>query len=234
MNLTALSLLILSCTFTSAQQIEVSAHRKPYTKDATVGYVSTPDEAKFVEKKPDSDVGGGQTFYCSSEAGSLLGKRDKLISWFGIVRILPTKEGDTFLVEHKHYDGMNDYHIQLASLFGLGDFKVAAKDTKGAIKPLSLVRVIGTVVDEAGGIPTVKADYIRVWHLGDFAFMDYGVDATNERWKKLRKVVGMIYTPTPDDAYYESLLGKLPAGDKGGAQGASGCDKPAKSTDSSR
>ena len=90
----------------------------------------------------------------------------------------------------------------------MGDFRVYALDPTVAMKPLSLVIVIGTVVSEAGGVPTVKADYIRVWHLGDFAFKDYGADATNERWKKLRQKTNQIYSSEPDAAYYERLLGK--------------------------
>jgi len=221
MKLAALSLLLLIGTFAGAQQIEVSAHRKQYTRDATVAYVPTPDESKFDAKKPDSDTGGDQGFD-ANKPGSLLGKSGKLISWFGIVRVPPTREGDTFPVEHKHFDGLNDFHMQLASLYGVGDFKVTAKDPNGAMKRLSLVRVIGTVVGEADGIPTVKADYIRVWQLGDFAFMDYGADATNERWKKLRRKVDLIYSPEPDAAYYESLLGKQPAEHREGGQGADG------------
>lgn len=202
--------LILSLGTTGAQQIEVSEHRKPYTRDATVGYVSTKSEAKFDAKKPDGDV-GGEAGFDAKKPGSLLGKRGKLVSWFGIVRSLPAKPGEEpVIIEHKYYDGLNDFHQQLVSLYGVGDFQVYALDPAVAMKPLSLVRVIGTVVDEKGGIPTVKADYIRVWHLGDFAFMDYGADATNERWKKLRQKVDLIYSSEPDAAYYEKLLGKLP------------------------
>jgi hypothetical protein len=198
---------LLSLGLASAQQIEVSAHRKPHTQDATVGYTSTAAEAKFDAKKPDGDVGGDSGFD-AKKPGSLLGKRGKLVSWFGIVRELPAKAGDSFLIEHKHFDGLNDSHMQLASLYGVGDFRVAAIDTAGALKRLSLVRVIGTVTDEKDGLPTIKADYIRVWRLGDFAFMDYGADATNERWKKLRQKVDLIYSSEPDATYYEKLLGK--------------------------
>lgn len=201
------SLLALIPVFVWSQQIELSAHRKPHTQDATVGYKSTQDEAKYDAKKPDYDTGGDKGFD-AKKAGSLLGKTGKLVSWFGIVRELPSKAGEPFLIEHKHFDGLNDFHMQLASLFGVGDFKVAALDPKGDLKRLSLVRVIGTVTGESEGVPTVKADYIRVWNLGDFAFMDYGTDATNERWKKLRQKVPLIYTSEPDAAYYEKLLGK--------------------------
>jgi len=56
--------------------------------------------------------------------------------------------------------------------------------------------------------PTSPDKPIRVWHLGDYTFMDYGADATNERWKKLRQKVDLVYDPEPDAAYYERLLGK--------------------------
>ena len=207
MKLPIVIVLSLMSNIATAQQIEVSAHRKPHTKDATVGYTPTQDEAKFQSKKPDADI-GGDTGFDAKKAGTLLGKKGKLISWFAIVRELPAKDGGAFLLEHKHFDGLNDYHIQLASLFGVGDFKVMAKDTKGDLKRLSLVRVIGTVIDEKDGIPSVRADYIRVWHPGDFTFMDYGADATNERWKKLRQKTDLIYSPEPDAEYYEGLLGK--------------------------
>ncbi|CAN5693168.1 hypothetical protein BH11VER1_BH11VER1_15460 [soil metagenome] len=207
MKLIVFSLFLIFGGIANAQQIEVSPHRKPYTRDATVGYTSTESETKFDAKKADADVGGDSGFNAKTP-GSLLGKRGKLVSWFGIVRELPAKAGDSFLIEHKHFDGLNDYHIQLASLYGVGDFRVVAADTAGVVKRLSLVRVIGTVAEEAGGVPTMKADYIRVWHLGDFAFMDYGADSTNERWMKLRQKVDLIYDPEPNDAYYEMLLGK--------------------------
>ncbi|MEK7952317.1 hypothetical protein [Luteolibacter soli] len=207
MKFAVLSLSILGIASGLAQQIEVSPHHKPYTRDATVDYVATTEEAKFDSKKPDSDVGGDPDAD-AKKPGSLLGKTGKLISWFGIVRELPAKPSEPFLIEHKHYDGLNDDHIQLASLYGVGDFKVTASDPRGNLKRLSLVRVIGTVTGEKDKIPTVKADYIRVWHLGDFTFMDYGADATNEKWKKLRQKVDLIYSPQPDAKYYEKLLGK--------------------------
>jgi len=201
-----LALSMVLSAFASGQKIEVSPHRKPHTRDATVGYVSTADEAKFDAKKPDPDT--GDNGFSAKQPGSLVGHKGKLVSWFGIVRELPAKAGDTFLIEHKYYDGLNDDHIQLASLFGAGDFRLAATDAKSEIKRLSLVRVIGTVTGEQNGVPTIKPEYIRVWHLGDYTFMDYGVDATNERWKKLRQKVDLVYDPEPDASYYERLLGR--------------------------
>lgn len=187
------------------QQIEVSPQSRPHTQDATVGYEPTEVEAGFEAKNPDRGTGGN---FGAEKAGTLTGYNGKLISWFGIVRELPTKADGTFLVEHKYFDGLNDFHIQLASLYGAGDFRVVASDPKGVIKRLSLVRIIGTVFGEKDGVPTVKADYVRIWNLGDYTFMDYGVDASAERWKKLRQKMKLIYNPSPDAGYYEKLLGK--------------------------
>ncbi|WP_035603116.1 hypothetical protein [Haloferula sp. BvORR071] len=188
----------------SAQLIEPGPKRRPHTQDSTGGYEASPEEKKFEAKKPITTESG----FGSTKADSLLGVKGKLVSWFGIVRELPGKDGGTYLIEHKYFDGLNDDHIQLASLYGAGDFHVEAKDPRGEIKRLALVRVIGTVTEEKDKVPTVKADYIRVWKMGDYTFMDYGVDASNEKWKKLRKEMELIYDPDPDAAYYEKLLGK--------------------------
>ncbi|MCX6852809.1 MAG: hypothetical protein NTY98_28300 [Verrucomicrobia bacterium] len=199
------TLLMLAELSGYGQQIEISPKSRPHTQDATVGYEPTKVEEGFEAKNPDRGTGGS---FGAEKAGSLAGYQGKLVSWFGIVRELPSKEGGTYLIEHKYFDGLNDFHIQLASLYGAGDFRASAADPKGAIKRLCLVRIIGTVTEEKEGVPTVKADYVRVWNPGDYTFMDYGIDATTERWKKLRQKMKLIYDPTPDAAYYEKLLGK--------------------------
>jgi hypothetical protein len=193
----------LFCTC-HAQTIEAGPKRRPHTENATMDYAASPEEKKFDAKKPATTESG----FGSKEAPKLTGFQGKLVAWFGIVRELPARDGETFLIEHKYFDSLNDHDIQLASLFGAGDFRVTAKDTKKQIKRLALVRIIGTVSEEKDGAPTVKAEYIRVWNMGDYTFMDYGVDASNERWKKLRKPVELVYDPSPDAAYYENLLGK--------------------------
>ncbi len=111
----------------NAQQIEVSPHRKPLTRYATVRYTSTALEDTFDENKSDSDL-GSDTGFEAKKPGTLFGKRSKLISWFGIVRELPIKAGGPYLIEHKYFDGLNDEHIQLVSLYGTGDFQVIAAD----------------------------------------------------------------------------------------------------------
>lgn len=199
------AVILLVATAAHGQQIEVSPKSRPHTRDATVGYEPTKIEAGFDAKNPDR---GGYHGFGSTKAGTLLGYQGKLVSWFGIVREWPTKEGGTFLIEHKYFDGLNDFHIQLASLFGAGDFRTTATDPRGEMKRLCLVRIIGTVTEEKEGVPTVKADYVRVWNPGDYTFMDYGVDASNEHWKKLRQQMKLIYNPQPDAEYYEKLLGK--------------------------
>lgn len=202
-----LFLLLLVTGFANAQQIETSAPRKPHTQDATVGYEFTKREASFETQKPDYST-GGDTGFNATKPGSLLGRKGKLVAWFGIVREVSDKAGAPLLIEHKYYDGLNDAHMQLASLHGAGDFKLEATDPKSEIKRLSLIRVIGKVTGEMDGVPTVKAEYIRVWNLGDYAFMAYGADASNERWKKLRQEGASDYSSEPDAAYYEKLLGK--------------------------
>ncbi len=194
---------IVAC---AGQEIELSPKSKPHTLDATVGYKATAAEAKFDEKKSESPGSGDSK---DGKKPTLAGHKDKLVSWFGIVRELPSKEGEPYLIENKYFDGLNDYHIQLASLSGAGDFMAIAADPKKQIERHSLVRIIGKVVEEKDGKPTVKAEYIRVWHLGDYTFMDYGDDASNPRWVKLRKSSGIdAYEPSPDKAYYERLLGE--------------------------
>ncbi len=98
--------------------------------------------------------------------------------------------------------------MQLSSIFGAGDFRLTATDAKNQISRHCLIRVIGTVSAEKDGTPTLKADYVRVWRMGDYAFMDYGADASNARWKKLREGVTFYYSSEPDAKYYEKLLGK--------------------------
>lgn len=74
---------------------------------------------------------------------------------------------------------------------------------------LGLVRVYGKVSAGKDGLPVVAADYVRVWDWGLFTFMNYGIDRTNEAWRKLRRIDGdAVYTPRPTEKYYEEVLGK--------------------------
>lgn len=193
----------------TGQVIEISPHRQEHTRDATVVYQTTKIEEKlFTEKKPDA---GKPTGFGTKEPDSLKGKKGSFIAWFGIVREIKKAEGGgvEMLIEHKYYDGLNDFHMQLASLFGAGDFKVTVQKPHEELKRLCLISVIGKVVDEKDGVPIIASDYIRVWRKGDYAFMDYGVDASNEKWVKLRKRTPReAYDPSPDDAYYKEILGE--------------------------
>ena len=202
-----LFLFFLLAAIARAQQIEISPAHQPFTQYATVGYKTTEIEKDFQKRKP--DLGGGNSSFISKEAGSLLGKKGKLVAWFGVLRELPAKDGDgTYLIENKYYDGLNDFHIQLASIYGAGDFRMKAEDSRGELKRFALVRVIGTVESEKDGVPLVNAEYIRVWNMGDYTFMGYGVDGSNPRWVKLRQEMKQVYTPEPTVEYYEKLLGK--------------------------
>ena len=69
------------------------------------------------------------------------------------------------------------------------------------------IDISGKVTDEKDGVPAVTPDYLRVWRQGDFAFMDYGKDASNPKWIKLRHRRGPIYDPEPNDNYYREVLG---------------------------
>jgi hypothetical protein len=191
----------------SGQDIEVSPHRKPHTQDSTVGYEMTAVEMKHQEGlKPDM---GKQVGFGTKEADSLVGKTGKVVAWFGIVReIKPLGKGAELLVEHKYFDGLNDGHMQLASIFGAGDFRARLAATHPDLGKHCLVRIIGKVTEQKDKLPMVEAIYVRVWRKGDFAFMDYGKDASNERWVKLRQKTGPgVYSSEPDEDYYKALLG---------------------------
>ena len=142
-------------------------------------------------------------------ADSLKGKVGRAIAWFGIVREIKELEGGKheLTVQHTYYDGLNDQHMQLASINGAGDFTIICDKFNPDLTRHCLIRVIGKVTEEKEGIPTVTPEYLRVWRQGDFAFMDYGKDASNPQWIKLRKHRGPIYSPEPNAEYYREILG---------------------------
>lgn len=191
----------------SAQDIEIAPHRKPHDNLSTVGYVATEMEAKH-QKTLNPDIGKPVGFD-TTEADSLSGKIGKHIAWFGIVReITPAGKGVELLLEHKYFDGLNDGHMQLTSIYGAGDYRAMLAGNHADLGKHCLVRIIGKVTAEKDKVPQVQAVYVRVWRKGDYAFMDYGKDASSERWVKLRQKTGPeVYSPDPDAGYYKALLG---------------------------
>lgn len=123
----------------------------------------------------------------------------QFVSWFGIVRGITRREhepGGTLLVENKYFDGLTDCHIQTIDFAGGGDFRVGLSSVPEAIIPLVLVRVYGVVTEEKKQIPLIRAEFVRVWHWGQFNFMDFGQDRGNLKWKR-----GM-HLPKGEDLYH--------------------------------
>lgn len=141
---------------------------------------------------------------------TIKGKKEKYVSWFGIVRAIKSdKTSHELLLEHKYFDGLTDLHIMALSFFGSGDFKARINAAELDLDRLVLVRVYGTVIGEADDVPTLKVEYMRVFPWKTFTFLDcYGEDRRNERWKKLCKTRNDdIYDPRPDGDYYIRRLG---------------------------
>jgi hypothetical protein len=136
------------------------------------------------------------------------------VGWFGILRgtTKDEKTGITTLtLEHKYFDGMTDLHQLVVSINGAGDFTAVVGRTKASLAPLSLVRVYGKVTKDKSGLPSVAAEYVRVWDWGLFAFMAYGKDKSNPAWLQSRKPAkDEEYSVHPTPEYYESILGKRP------------------------
>lgn len=150
-----------------------------------------------------------------AKAYTLTAQAGRYVGWCGVVRAVKWDEAlgrSELLVQHCYNDGMTDTDIEVVSVYGAGDFRATIAGKADAAAPLSLVRVYGTVSVDKDGLPTVAADYVRVWNWGQFTFMDYGFDKTNPKWKALRKVEGPeVYTHRPDAAWYESVLGRREA-----------------------
>ncbi|MEX2187623.1 MAG: hypothetical protein WD875_12545, partial [Pirellulales bacterium] len=176
------------------------------------GYEPTKAEAKA--EKP-GVIENEHAEFNATTADVLTGKAGKRIAWCGIIREINVdkKANETrLLVEMKYFDHIVDAHIQLVSIYSAGDFTVTLPGVGYKLKPLSLVRVIGVVTKDEKDVPHVKAEYLRNWDWGHFSFMDYGKDAGNPKWAELRKVSGDdVYSPNPDDQFYEERLGKRPA-----------------------
>src|SRR5579862_9782196 len=207
----ALLLGVLSGACFAQTQMDVQPVKelKPTGTLATCAYSPTDKETPFLQKLRPSERATG-----SFLAPYSIHKKAKTYeSWFGIVRGVVNTQADgtsTLLLEHKFFDGMTDCHIMLVSIGGSGDFRATLHPDGDIIPPLSLLRVYGTVTDEANGIPHLAAEYVRVWPWFTFTFTDLGAeDKGNPEWKTYCKLCksGRIYKPYPDMNYYLSVLG---------------------------
>jgi hypothetical protein len=205
----------------------------------TMGYLHTEKEAPFLKKVNDESpplwvnvrmppaVGEAKdpakekeekkrkSEEARAKAYSLIKQEGKYAGWFAIVREKtwdPNAKKTCLLLEHKYFDGLTDLHIQIASIYGAGDFAASVPGKAEEIPLLSLVRVYGPVSKgQRGGMASVDPEYVRVWKWGLFTFMDYGLDKSNPKWVKLRKVSGSdVYSPRPTKRFYEERLGKQP------------------------
>jgi len=206
---------LLSLSFTAhCSTIIESEQPKPLKPTGTLGTCSykprDTEQAYFHKLVPTEQVTGSFL-----QEYSIHGKKDKYVSWFAIVRevnkdqTVPNRYH--LLLEQKYFDGMTDCHIMLVSVSGSGDF-MASVDADGtqSIPLFSLIRVYGKVTEEAGGLPQVSADYIRVWPWFAFTLTDLGgTDHSNPKWRKLCKLCksGRVYKPYPTEEYYLSVLG---------------------------
>jgi len=174
----------------------------------TANYKPTEKESAFFSKLAPNEITTGSLF----NDYFITGKKGSFIGWFGIVRKIEEESNaqqTKLLVEHKYFDGLTDTHIQALSFEGGGDFTAVLSGTGLGIKPLSLVKVYGTVTAEVESVPAVHSDYVRQWDWGQFTFMDlYGTQKGNKEWKKLNKVKDdRMYNPFPKQKYYEDRLG---------------------------
>jgi anti-sigma factor RsiW len=211
-------------------EVEKAPERVAVQALGTRDYPATNAERKYLEQTPEE----GRTIgsIVDKKTGyDLTARRGKRVAWFGVVReIGEVQRGEggrpdcyELLLEHKYFDGATDLHILALSFNGAGDFKarVWTRQNRLPLKPLMLVRVYGTVregkVPPSGrpttqptDLPTVEADYARVFPWKTFTFIDaYGKDATNPRWRRLCEVpLDNIYDSTPTDDYYRQRLGK--------------------------
>lgn len=207
------ALLLLASTGYAATIIETETPRKltPTGTLGTCGYKTTTAEQPYFQKLDPSETVTGSFL----APYSILGKKDKYVSWFAILRGIAgdrsAPEQYSLLLEQKYFDGMTDCHIMLISKSGAGDFQAIVATDKAKLVPLlALVRVYGRVVEETGGLPRIQADYIRVWPWLTFTLTDLGPeDHSNPKWRKLCELCksGRVYKPYPDENYYRHVLG---------------------------
>jgi hypothetical protein len=204
-------LVAASCVTLAAQtpiDVQPIKELKPTGSLGTCGYAPSPPEKPFLDKLNAKERETG-----SFMADYNIHKKSGFVSWYGVVRkISRLAEPDSWelLLEHKYFDGMTDCHIMLVSISGSGDFAVRVQGKDLPIPALSLVRVYGKVKQQENGIPTIDAEFIRVWPWMTFTFTDLGADdRTNPRWKKECSICkgDRVYRPYPDEKYYRDALG---------------------------
>ena len=209
-SLAAAILLATAGSLCADDRVALVEHSKPIARNGpglgTTRYRRSPAEEQATRSWSKAELKSG-----SPDAASLQGLVGKRIAWFGIVRDViedAAKHETRLAVEMKYFDGATDLHQQIVAICGARDFHVVVPGTGHRIQKLSLVRVYGKVVSETKGIPTVSAQFVRVWDWKLFAFMLYGTDHSNPQWIKLRQVTGFgVYSSKPDDEYYELRLG---------------------------
>jgi hypothetical protein len=202
--------LVFSVASSAETPIEVQPVKdlKPTGSLGTCGYTPSSLEKPFFDKLETKEQATGSFM----KGYDIHNENGQFVSWYGVVRgISRVANSDSWelLLEHKYFDGMTDCHIMLVSLSGSGDFKARVQARDVPVQALVLVRIYGKVHDE-NGIPSIDAEFVRVWPWMTFTFTDLGAeDKTNKRWKKDCKICdgGRVYRPYPDGEYYRSVLG---------------------------
>jgi len=203
------SVLSSACFAQTPIDIQPVKELKPTGSLGTCSYKPTDKEDPFFRKLQQKERTTGSFL----ESYTIHGKEKKYVSWFGIVRgVVDTQKDGTYtlLLEHKYFDGMTDCHIMLVSKSGSGDFHATLNPGGEVIPPLALLRIYGTVVEEANGLPHLAAEYARVWPWLTFTFTDLGAeDRGNPQWKKFCRLCkgGKVYKPYSDKNYYRDVLG---------------------------
>lgn len=192
--------LFFLCFATSCQKhttlVEFSPDIPPPTfiGGATCDYRPTILEKRFYDKLSEADRitiqdKPGESSNVSY-AFKLKGHDAQLVSWWGIVRNIKCNSdhrSGTLLIENKYFHGNTDCNFQSISINGGGDFEIRLTNIPDDLVPLVLVRVYGIVTHESRDRPLIKADYVRVWHWGQFRFWNFGEDHGNREWKKNAK-----------------------------------------------
>ena len=181
--------------------IEFSIDKAPLAEGVgTCFYEATPTEKSYYDRLSEGDrvtTHSGPSDQPESSF-TLRGHEGQFVSWFGVVReIKPdaTGSGGRLLVQNTYSEDLTDCHIQTVSLNGAGDFEVESDALPPDLIPLVLIRVYG-VESEHDPSVLIRADYIRVWHFGQFNFMDYGQDHSNPEWRK------RIHLPEGESFYH--------------------------------